>query len=446
MVIIKNKIVILSSLFALLLICATSFAEDPRDDNFVVAKGQTIKIWVSKDEKIHITNRSVVRVKDQTRYLSITGIKIGYTSVVTEKKIFRITVVSVESAKSYARLKEIMKHFMGLRVDANSQSAEVQGELLRFSDWEEIAEISRMSNLKYAFGAKLSPELIDKAYKHFRDLFVRAELPPVRITFDSSARAVLPSELESRLNQYRRVLSPYGIEIEKDKSLVAVAPMVEVEILVAEVQRNLLRQIGVSWPSEQSFTVSPQSGTVSFSSLEFALQTLEAKGAGRILASPKLLCRSGKEAEFLAGGEFPIAIRHKLKSEVVWKKHGVILKVKPLADLSGRMSIDIETEVSVVNTKDRVEDLPNFRTNRIKSHFDLEGTRTIALSGLLKSIESRGRKGLPILSDLPILGPLFSSRSYLEERTELVFFVTPRLVPVDGPFSTPPMPKWNSYD
>jgi pilus assembly protein CpaC len=136
-------------------------------------------------------------------------------------------------------------------------------------------------------------------------------------------------------------------------------------------------------------------------------------------------------------------------SEVIWKKHGVILKIKPIADLSGRMSIDIETEVSMVQPRSRAEGLPSLSTNRIKTHFDLEGSRTVALSGLLKSVEGRGRSGLPILSELPILGPLFSSRDYLEERTELVFFVTPKLVPFDSSNKSSPhpaLPDWKHHD
>ncbi len=289
----------------------------------------------------------------------------------------------------------------------------------------------------------MTEDLRSHAQSHFRRLFSKAELAPVRIVLEGGARAILPTEFESRRNQYKALLEPFGIRVEKDSSSVALAPMVEVEIIVAEVQRGLMRKYGLQWPGEAKFSVSPQAGTLSFSNLELALNALETKGGGRILASPKLLCRSGKEAEFLAGGEFPIAIKHRLVSEVMWKKHGVILKVKPLADLSGRMSIDIETEVSIVNRREKTEDLPNFRTNRIKTHFDLEGTRTVALSGLLKSIEAKDRTGIPILSEIPIIGALFSSRDYLEERTELVFFVTPRLVPFDAPSADPNLPKWD---
>ena len=65
--------------------------------------------------------------------------------------------------------------------------------------------------------------------------------------------------------------------------------------------------------------------------LVLELKALETKGLGRVLASPNLLCRSGSVAEFLAGGELPIRTSQYFGGEMVWKKHGVLLKVKPVA-------------------------------------------------------------------------------------------------------------------
>jgi pilus assembly protein CpaC len=381
-------------------------------------------------------------VRDQGRSLLLTGTKLGYTSLVTAKGIYKVAVVNVDSARAYEKLKNLFKNFKGLKLGADSKGVRITGELLRFSDWELIAETAKAEDFPYAFAARVPADLAGRAQAHFRKLLSQAELPPVHISLSENAKAVLPAEFAPRRSQYQAVLAPYGIEIDKDDSLVALAPMVEVEILAAEVERNYLRSFGVRWPTEASLSADPQTGTLRVDTLEAALRAMESRGAGRILASPKLLCRSGKEAEFLAGGEIPLVIRQKYGSHITWKKHGVILKVKPLADLSGRMSIDLETEVSLPDMKNKILDLPSFKTNRIKSHFDLEGTRTIALSGLLKTVESHGHQGLPLLSDLPILGALFSSRDYQEERTELVFFVTPRLVPFDTPSVEKKLPEW----
>ena len=104
-----------------------------------------------------------------------------------------------------------------------------------------------------------------------------------------------------------------------------------------------------------------------------------------------------------------------------------MLKVKPLADFSGRMSIAIETEVSTLEPAPP-DTIPGISTTRIETHFDLVKSRTIAISGLLRNDSSQSAGGLPLLGQIPILGPLFSSRNFREKKTELVVFVTPDIV------------------
>ncbi len=95
---------------------------------------------------------------------------------------------------------------------------------------------------------------------------------------------------------------------------------------------------------------------------------------------------------------------------------------------SGAMSLEIETEVSIIDSGNAIEGIPAMKTNRVKSHFDLSGRKTIALSGLLRDELNLGRSGIAGLASLPILGALFRSQSYLQQKSELVIFVTPEVV------------------
>jgi len=81
--------------------------------------------------------------------------------------------------------------------------------------------------------------------------------------------------------------------------------------------------------------------------------------------------------------------------EVVWKPYGILLKIKPLADFSGRMSIALTTEISKADFDQKVDGFPGMKTNRIETHFDLLQSRTIALSGLIKHEQIEGSEGLP---------------------------------------------------
>jgi pilus assembly protein CpaC len=92
------------------------------------------------------------------------------------------------------------------------------------------------------------------------------------------------------------------------------------------------------------------------------------------------------------------------------------------------MSIYMETEVSALDPSTSVDGIPGLFTNRIQSHFDLEQSKTIVLSGLIKSDQSKVTQGIPGLSRLPILGTLFSSQDFRDNKTELLVFVTPEVV------------------
>jgi pilus assembly protein CpaC len=186
-------------------------------------------------------------------------------------------------------------------------------------------------------------------------------------------------------------------------------------------------QYGLKWPDTYSARILPQ-GLERTEDLIFNGKALEESGHGKILASPNIICRSGKEAEFLAGGEFPIKILNYKVQDIVWKRYGILLRVKPKADSAGRISLSIETEISTIDKSTAVDGVPGLLTNRVSSHFDLTQPRTIALSGLIKNEDGTSSAGIPYLSRVPILGPLFSSKDFQEKRTELVIFVRPSIL------------------
>jgi pilus assembly protein CpaC len=216
----------------------------------------------------------------------------------------------------------------------------------------------------------------------------------------------------------------------RDEQSLDIAPTIKVEITVAEIKRNLSLKYGLRWPSGYSAKIL-KTGETELDDLPFNLTALESQGYGKILASPNILCRSGKEAEFLAGGEFPIKIMNFKTQDVVWKRYGILLRVKPRADSAGRISLSIETEVTTLDDAHKVDDIPGLLTNRVSSHFDLTRPQTIALSGLIKREEGNSSEGAPFLSRIPVLGALFSSKDFRENRSELVIFVRPVILSED---------------
>src|SRR5690606_22390992 len=135
-----------------------------------------------------------------------------------------------------------------------------------------------------------------------------------------------------------------------------------------------------------------------------------------------------KEAKFLAGGEFPIKIINFQTNDIQWKKHGILLSFKPLADRSGKLSLSLSVEISLIDQAQAIDGIPGLLVNRVESHLDLKESQTIALSGLIKEQSGKSNQGIAALKNIPIIGRLFSSEDFRNNRTDLVVFVTPRVV------------------
>ena len=164
-----------------------------------------------------------------------------------------------------------------------------------------------------------------------------------------------------------------------------------------------------------------------------AIRALEREGLVRTLAEPNLTAVSGEPANFLAGGEYPVPVVDSNGGlSVTFKKFGVALAFTPIVLSEGRISLKIETEVSELSNQGAVTlsgfSIPAIRKREAKSTVELPSGGTIALAGLMSEDTRQNIDGLPGIKDIPILGTLFRSRDYIKNESELVVIVTPYLV------------------
>ena len=167
--------------------------------------------------------------------------------------------------------------------------------------------------------------------------------------------------------------------------------------------------------------------------MNYAIRALERDGLIRTLAEPNLTAISGEAAKFLAGGEFPVPVVDTSGAlSVTFKQFGVAVAFTPVVLSEGRISLKIETEVSEISNKGAVVlngiSIPALKKRSAKSTVELPSGGTIAMAGLIKEDTRQNIDGMPGLKDLPVLGTLFRSRDFIKSETELVVFVTPYLV------------------
>lgn len=150
-------------------------------------------------------------------------------------------------------------------------------------------------------------------------------------------------------------------------------------------------------------------------------------GDAWVLAAPELSTRSGGEAKFLAGGQIPIVTAGALgATSVTYKDYGIKLNIKPVADDHENISASITTEVSDIDPSfQAVQGNPGFLMRSTESEINVKSGQTIVISGLVDQRSSSSINKFPFLGDVPVLGALFKSENFRNNRSDLVIFVTP---------------------
>ncbi len=210
------------------------------------------------------------------------------------------------------------------------------------------------------------------------------------------------------------------------------------DLKIIEIGRGESAQLGIRWPeaipAKGTFAVGTgNTGTIEVGTdFEARLNLLMANGKARILSNPRLACESGGEAQFLAGGEIPIVIITPETRTVEWKTYGIILKIHPTMAEGGKIRTQVNAEVSAVDHGSGTSDVPGFLTRRVSTLFSTPPGETVMLSGLVKSEMAKDIAKVPLLGQIPVIGELFKSRSFRENRTELAIFITPIVVSGDA--------------
>ncbi|OSI63072.1 type II and III secretion system protein family protein [Bradyrhizobium canariense] len=182
--------------------------------------------------------------------------------------------------------------------------------------------------------------------------------------------------------------------------------------------------------------------TSSGGSVDLLISALETKGLARRLAEPNLTTLSGDAARFLAGGEFPVPIPTQTTNgfptiTIDYKKFGVELAFVPTVLSRGVINLRVEPSVSELDFANAVTiqgtTVPALTRRDARTTVELRDGQSFAIAGLLQTRNRQDVSQLPWIGSVPVIGTLFSSKSYQQEETDLVIIVTPRLVAPAAP-------------
>ena len=175
-------------------------------------------------------------------------------------------------------------------------------------------------------------------------------------------------------------------------------------------------------------------------SLSAVLNTLETKTKVNVVSAPKILVLNNQTATLQVGDQVPVATQNSTATtdpnaptinSIEYRDTGVILKVTPRVNGSGLVLLDIAQEVSDVNLSSAAGsgiNSPTISTRRISTSVAVQDGEVLALGGLIRNTQSKGRTGIPFLSQIPIIGGLFGRQTKNEDRIELIVLLKPRVV------------------
>ncbi|NQZ01212.1 MAG: type II and III secretion system protein [Bdellovibrionales bacterium] len=397
-------------------------------ETLYLSVGQSHIINTNAQSPVSLGNGKVLKIQDQGNRLQVLALAKGHTWLQIGPAQYEVMVVSEKSLNFFKELNQTLRSFRGIKAHFNQLgTVEITGDLLRAEDWTVVTGLAHKHQAGFAMRAKIHPLLVNELTGWKNSLLQELGLSSNQLELFPEPKAYFNNAEMPAKTPVANKLKQYGFQIELNEGQLSQVPSVQLEIMIAEVDKTFERELGLRWGDNGKYStqILPEAR---WNVLSAELAALESNGTGQILAKPRLLSRSGEKAEFHAGGEIPIRIAGWGNQNVQWKKHGIIMNFQPLADHRGAMKLSVEIEISVPNLSQMVGQLPTFETNRVKSQFDLASKKTIVLSGLIRKSKSQSQEGLPYLSRIPVLGRLFGSPRYQSRQTELIVFVTPEVL------------------
>lgn len=249
----------------------------------------------------------------------------------------------------------------------------------------------------------------------------------------------------------------YAIIEDALRKLDVLPSQVLIEAAITEVGLNNELRYGLQWnftSGSENATLTDAAGSLALirntpgfsfafspsSTINGVLNTLENKTNVNVVSAPKLLVLNNQTAVLQVGDEVPIATQNSTSNidanaptinSIEYRNTGVILKITPRVNANGIVMLDVSQEVSDVN--DNVASVnginsPTISTRRISSSVAVKDGEVLALGGLIRNTRSKGRAGIPFLSQIPVIGGLFGRQTNDEQRTELIVLLKPRVL------------------
>lgn len=381
-----------------------------------------------------------------------------------------VVVVKANGYRQLPELRAMLSQIPGVRLRTVGRQVVIDGRLSR----EAIAQIKEAVKyydnvvvLAEEYNGAAGRADADEALAEVRAML--GHIPGIRIqpvgrqiVIDGALDEVDMNRIELVQKRYEDILVLAQAASEYD------SPMIYFDVRITEFAKDDVEELGVNWStsingptlafnadggSNNVYRGQFPSSTGTFdalnqtiggvaphaywgvaSELTSRINLLERNGSALTLASPRLSARSGGKAELTVGGEVPVVTSSISGPSVEYKDFGILLNIEPKLYGKDQVATKVKAEISQLDKANQIGEYPAFKTRRTENDVQLKIGETLVLSGLVTEDSQTANEGIVWLKNLPFIGTFFRNKSFKGNRTELVIFITPRLL-TDAPDS-----------
>ena len=251
-------------------------------------------------------------------------------------------------------------------------------------------------------------------------------------------------------DDYNNTLLVYATPYEYQKierilnKLDVVATQVLIEASIVEVTLRDALEYGLEWAFDNNLGggLQPQAGfsytiTNSAGAVKAVLNALAEDSLINVISTPSVMVLDNHTASIHVGDQQPIQSQStvtnggNVQNSITYKDTGVKLTVTPSVNDGGLVTLDIEQSVTDVGPVDAATRQRSFLERNVSSRVAIRSGESVVLGGLIRDNETEGQSGVPVLKDIPLVGSLFSTTTMASTRTELLIFITPRVMESD---------------
>jgi pilus assembly protein CpaC len=324
--------------------------------------------------------------------------------------------------------------------------AKITGQVVLQRDLERILKVKQafgdsvvdLTEMHPAFFQKLADDIQDKVAN-----------PNIRVSHAGSALFLsgmaFTDREKSQIEALARAVYPNVQSFiavrpgQQYQDFILEKPLIQLECQIMEITRSGAKGIGIDWGGLLPVTVSAQyraetgespSGFISLdtSKLINSIIPQVQEGNAKVLYSQTLVCETGEKAKFFAGGSFWIVAHLSGTDDISTEEveFGISMELEPRADKHGNVQSVINIEFS--NLGEEINNYPSLLKRYVKTSVNVKRGQTLSLGGLLGTESRDAISKIPALGSIPVLGRLFGSKDYQQGNSEMVIFVTPRVV------------------